>query len=67
MRDAVHSRHETERGQFDPRDELRRYLKSPLADSETVVDIVGHWGVCSVRLLEAKRKLISAHRNSTRH
>ena len=48
MRDAVRSRHETERGRFDPQDELRRYLKSPLADSETVVDIVGHWGVCSV-------------------
>jgi hypothetical protein len=44
MRDAVRSRQEVERGRIDPRDELRRYLKGPLA--EGVVDVVRHWGVC---------------------
>ena len=48
MCDAVCLCHETEQGQFDPQDELRQYLKSPLADWETVVNIVGRWGVCSV-------------------
>ena len=43
MRNAVRSRQETERGRFDPRDELRRYLESPLA--EGVTDVVRHWGV----------------------
>jgi hypothetical protein len=42
MRDAVRSRQEIEHGRFDPRDELRRYLESPLA--EGIVDVVGYWG-----------------------
>jgi len=42
MRDAVRSRQEVEQGRFDPRDELRRYLESPLA--EGVVNVVSHWG-----------------------
>lgn len=42
MRNAVRSRQATERGRFDPRDELRRYLESPLA--EGVTDVVGYWG-----------------------
>jgi hypothetical protein len=29
-----------ERGRFDPRDELKRYLESPLADG--ITDVVGH-------------------------
>jgi len=52
MRDAVRSRQETEQGRFDPRDELRRYLKSPLVGG--IVNIVGHWGVCQFRQLGIK-------------
>ena len=52
MRDAVRSRQEMERGRFDPRDELRRYLESPLVGG--IVDIVGHWGVRQLRWLEIK-------------
>ena len=44
MHDAVCSRQEMEWGKFDPRDELRRYLESPLV--EGVTDVVSHWGVC---------------------
>ena len=43
MHDAVHSQQEMEQGKFDPQDELRRYLESPLVGG--VVDIVSHWGV----------------------
>jgi hypothetical protein len=43
MRNAVRSRQAIERERFDPRDELRRYLESPLA--EGVTDVVGYWGV----------------------
>jgi hypothetical protein len=52
MQDAVRSHQEIERGRFDPRDELRRYLESPLA--EGIVDVVGYWGVCYLWLLDAK-------------
>ena len=48
MRDTVRLRQETERGRSNPRDELRQYLESPLADPDIVVDIVGHWGVCQL-------------------
>jgi hypothetical protein len=44
MRDAVRSWQEVERGRFEPRDELKRYLESSLAHG--VADIVGYWGVC---------------------
>jgi hypothetical protein len=43
MRDAVRSRQEMERGKSDPRDELRRYIESPL--TEGVSNVVGYWGV----------------------
>ena len=43
MRNAVRSWQATEQGRFDPRDELRRYLESPLV--EGVTDVVGYWGV----------------------
>jgi hypothetical protein len=46
MRDAVRSRQATEQGRFEPQDELRRYLNSPLVGG--IVDIVGHWGVCQL-------------------
>jgi len=49
MRNAVRSRQEMERGRFDPRDELKRYLESPLA--EGIADIIGYWGVCEFRWL----------------
>lgn len=45
MRDAVRSRQESERGKLDPRDELKRYLESPL--TENVTNVVGYWGVSS--------------------
>ena len=43
MHNAVCSQQETKWGIFDPRDELRRYLKSPLA--EGVTNVVRYWGV----------------------
>ena len=52
MRDAVRSRQETEQGRFDPQDELRRYLESPLVGG--VVNIVSHWGVGQLRQLKFK-------------
>jgi hypothetical protein len=48
MRNAVRSRQEMERRRFEPRDELRRYLESPLV--EGAVDIVGYWGVKSASM-----------------
>ena len=52
MCDAVCSHQEMEQGRFDPWDELRRYLKSPLVGG--IVDIVGHWGVCQLQWLEIR-------------
>ena len=52
MHDAAHSHKEMEQGRFDPQDELRRYLESPLVGG--IVDIVGHWGVCQLQWLEIK-------------
>jgi hypothetical protein len=52
MRDAVRSRQEVERGRFDPRDELRRYLDSPLA--EGIADIVHYWGVRQIWCIYVK-------------
>lgn len=46
MRNAIRSRHEAEQGRSNPRDELTRYLGSPLA--EGVTDVVAHWGVSSL-------------------
>ena len=43
MCEAIRSQQEMERGRSDPRDELRRYLESPLV--EGVTDVVGYWGV----------------------
>jgi hypothetical protein len=57
MCDAVRSRQEMERGRFDPRDELRRYLESPLVGG--IVDVVSHWGVCQLRWLEIKHTDLS--------
>jgi hypothetical protein len=42
MRASVRSRQEAERVGLGPRDELKRYLDSPL---EEVNDVVGWWGV----------------------
>ena len=52
MRDAVRSRQEIERRKFDPRDELKKYLESPLV--EGIVDVVGHWGVCHLLWLKIR-------------
>ena len=53
MRDAVRSRQETDRGKFNPRDELGRYLESPLVGG--IIDIVGHWGVCRLRSFDGSK------------
>jgi hypothetical protein len=47
MRAAVRFRHDTERSVSEPRDELKRYIESPLED---IGNVVAWWGV-SDRLL----------------
>ena len=43
MRAAVRSQQDAERVSSVPRDELKKYLESPL---EEVSDVVSWWGVC---------------------
>ena len=47
MRAAVRFRHDTERSVSEPRDELKRYIESPLEDIENVV---AWWGVSNCLL-----------------
>ena len=63
MCDAVRSRQEMERGKFEPRDELRRYLKGPL--TQGVANIVGYWGVHRFCPLKVKCTLNFAGQHQT--
>ena len=56
MRAVVQSRHDAEHTSSEPRDELKRYINSPLED---VVNVVAWWGVsdCWMVLTAAKSYL----------
>jgi hypothetical protein len=43
MLSAINARRQNDLASQHPREELKRYLESPL---ENVTDVVGFWGVC---------------------
>jgi hypothetical protein len=45
MRAAVQFRHDAERTSSEPRDELKRYMESPLED---VGNVIAWWGVSNL-------------------